>query len=58
LIVRAYRSGLQRARRHGPRHPHRVSLEQTGYRGKELPVNPLALKAGLLGSNPAGLFKL
>jgi len=24
----------------------------------ELPVNPLALKAGLLGSNPEGLFKL
>ena len=23
-----------------------------------LPVNPLALKAGLLGSNPDGLFKL
>jgi hypothetical protein len=23
-----------------------------------LPVDPLALKAGLLGSNPAGLFKL
>ncbi len=39
-------------------HVRKVRLLTPRMAARLLPVDPLALKAGLLGSNPEGLFKL
>jgi hypothetical protein len=39
-------------------HIRKVPLLTPPMAARLLPVDPLALKAGLLGSNPDGLFKL
>ena len=39
-------------------HIRKVPLITPRMEARLLPVDPLALKAGLLGSNPDGLFKL
>ena len=39
-------------------HIRKVPLLTKRQEARLLPVDPLALKAGLLGSNPEGLFKL
>ena len=39
-------------------HVRKVQLITPRMAARLQPVDPLALKAGLLGSNPAGLFKV